>query len=73
MWSTSTTITITGGWVTACTYPAHYTQSLLEAGTPFTPPPTPLPPLTNQPAPSDPPHRRRRHRVQARAPPLSLT
>lgn len=76
MWSsTPTTITITGGWVTACsTYPAHYTESLLEAGTPFTPPPASLPPLTNQPAPSDPPpQRRRRHRVQARAPPEGST
>lgn len=36
---------------------------------PFTPPPLQDPPLTNQPAPSDPPQRRRRHRVQARAPP----
>lgn len=39
--------------------------------TPFTPPPSPLPPLTNQPAPSDPPQRRRRHRIQARAPPAT--
>lgn len=38
---------------------------------PFTPPPASLPPLTHQPAPSDPPQRRRHHRIQARAPPAT--
>lgn len=62
-WATVSTVSVSGA--------GSYTRSLLEAGTPFAPPPSPLPTPTRQSAPREPsPLRRRRHRVQARAPPL---